>query len=100
MVSDLLEEGPVHEALSTVNVEPDGFGGLNADEATPEQLASAFAEAFGPFDEVSDLTQEAPLAGYERYLRVTGSKGQFTITADVVRDGEQVVDNELEIFKA
>jgi hypothetical protein len=88
-------------ALSSVIIEPGGFdalddapGGVNADEASPQQLASAFAEQFGPFTEVV----EVELPGSDRTLFVNGRKGVFLITADVIRDGDTVVDNELEIF--
>jgi hypothetical protein len=83
-------------ALLTVEVDPNGFepNWVNADEASPEQLASAFPQ-FEPFTKIS----EDPDSYYGRRINVEGPKGKFCITADVVHDeAGEVIVNELEIF--
>lgn len=91
-------------SLSTVQIDPNGFdpvdgapGGVNADEATPKQLASAFAGEFGPFDRHVEVVETDE---YTRLIQVrAGRQGWFAITADVIRgDDGEVVDNVLEIW--
>jgi ATP-dependent 26S proteasome regulatory subunit len=92
-------------ALSTINIDPGGFealndapGGVNADEASSLQIAYAFFDEYGPFDSVQEL--EPNTENFGRNVRVTGPKGTFRIEASMVYDGENnVIDNELEIFK-
>lgn len=88
-------------ALATVSIDPGGFdplngapGGVNADEATPEQIASAFEERFGPFDYVEEIESDEGRA----FVAVGPDGRRFRIYADVVHYPGMAVDNVLEIF--
>ena len=92
-------ERAILEALSSVEVDsfdaqPDGgVAGATVDNATPLQIVSCFSDEFGPFSQVKEIESD-----FGRSFTVVGPSGAYLITANEVKDGGELVSNEVEIF--
>ena len=102
LISAASKKRRLTEALSSVYVETDGLvdsegNPCNCYSATDDSILSAFSE-YGPFTQV----QRHDPGGFGRYLTCVGKGGkkyQVQFSEVYADDGDEVLENELEIFE-